>query len=240
MGRRRITRYGAIAVAGDAIDYTLHRVEGRRHVHLVLDDEGELQVRAPWRYSRAEAEAVIREHVDWVAKNLKTARELSARRPRLASGVELPLVDARLRLDIRRATLPRVARCGELLRVYAPAQDPSRVRALLEGWYREQARRHLASRMWRFADALRVHPQRLTVRGQRTRWGSCSSRGAISLNWRLMLLSSSLVDYVVVHELCHLRHMDHSPRFWTLVARAIPDMERRRRELQNVPSPMVL
>ncbi len=241
MRRNRVTRRGEVALRGDVVPYTLHRVAGRRHVHLVLDDEGELQVRAPWSYSRSEAEAAIREHADWVVKQLEAARELFIRRPPLRTGTTLPLLDARLRLDVRSAREhSRVLRRGRTLHVYATAWDRHRVRNLLEGWYRSEARRALPARIDPFAETLRVSPTRITVRGQRTRWGSCSARGAISLNWRLMLLPSDLVDYVIVHELCHLRYMDHSPRFWALVARVIPNVEDYRRQLREVPSAMVL
>ncbi|NIR29144.1 MAG: M48 family metallopeptidase [Gammaproteobacteria bacterium] len=241
MRRERATRRGELALRGDVVPYTLHRVAGRRHVHLVLDDGGELQVRAPWRYSRTEAEAAIREHADWVVKHLQAARELCIRRPPLRTGTTLPLLDARLRLDVRSAPgHSRVLRRGRTLHVYATDSDRHRLRGLLEGWYRNEARGFLPARVEPFADALRVAPSRVTVRGQRTRWGSCSARGAISLNWRLMLLPSELVDYVIVHELCHLRYMDHSPRFWALVARVMPRVEDCRRRLREVPSTMAL
>lgn len=241
MTRERLARRGELALRGDVVPYTLHRVAGRRHVHLVLDDEGELQVRAPWRYTRTEAEAAIREHADWVVKHLQAAREVCIRRPPLRTGTVLPLLDARLRLEVRSGHAHSdVQRRGKMLRVYAAAADRHRIRALLEGWYRNEARRSLPDRVEPFASALRVSPTRITVRGQRTRWGSCSARGAISLNWRLMLLPSDLVDYVIVHELCHLRYMDHSPRFWALVARALPGVENYRRRLREIPSTMVL
>lgn len=241
MGRKKLAGRGEVALAGNAVPYTLYRMAGRRHVHLVLGDEGDLQVRAPWGYSRAAAEAAIREHADWVVKNLQAARELFSGRPPLRTGSELPLVDARLRLELRRAPRSaRVARRGRVLYVYAVDFDGSRIRTLLEEWYRDQARSYLPERAAPFAAALGVQPSRVTVRGQRTRWGSCSARGAISLNWRLMLLPSDLVDYVIVHELCHLRYMDHSERFWSLVARVIRDVEGCRKRLREVPSAMVL
>lgn len=241
MRRKRVTRRGELALRGDVVPYTLHRVVGRRHVHLVLGDEGELQVRAPWCYTRTEAEAAIREHADWVVKHLQAARELCVRRPPLRTGTTLPLLDARLRLDVRPAReRSRVRRRGNRLHIDVTASDRHGIRNLLEEWYREEARRFLPARVDPFADALRVSPTRITVRGQRTRWGSCSARGAISLNWRLMLLPIDLVDYVIVHELCHLRYMDHSHRFWALVARVTPNVEDCRRRLREVPSTMAL
>ena len=85
-----------------------------------------------------------------------------------------------------------------------------------------------------FAPRLGVRPSRLTIRGQRSRWGSCSGTGTVSLNWRLMLVPEALVDYVVVHELCHLRHMNHSPQFWEMVGGEIPDYLERRRRLDDL------
>ena len=84
------------------------------------------------------------------------------------------------------------------------------------------------------AHELDVSWARLTVRAQRTRWGSCSSRGNISLNWRLVLLPSQLADYVLAHELAHLREMNHSPAFWGLVERVVPDYRERRRALDRL------
>ena len=85
-----------------------------------------------------------------------------------------------------------------------------------------------------------MRPARLAIRGQRTRWGSCTSRGTVSLNWRLVLLPSRLADYVIVHELCHLRHMNHSRRFWSLVASVIPDWAERRSELDAAQATLAL
>jgi len=237
---RTIRQNAELVLARERVPYTLYRVAGRRHVHLQVGDDGELQVRAPWRYSLAEAEAVIRHHARWVRRSLAAAHEIQRRRPPLVTGTELPLVDDRLQLQVRRARPVGVTRRGDLLRVHAEGEDPENIRALLEGWYRAQARRYLPPRLDAFAARIGLSPRRVTVRAQRTRWGSCSSRGSISLNWRLMLLPSELVDYVLVHELCHLRYMDHSPGFWALVGTLIPDAQACHRRLRAVPSAMSL
>ena len=168
-------------------------------------------------------------------------------RPPLVSGSELALLDERLRLRVRldaqlslfeppgeepRRRLGRVERRGGELEVVVRAAEQSAVRRLLEAWFRDRAMELLPLRLAPLAEALDVSYSRVSVRAQRTRWGSCSSRGTISLNWRLVLLPPRLCDYVLVHELAHLREMNHGPRFWALVARLVPDYRERRRSLE--------
>lgn len=99
----------------------------------------------------------------------------------------------------------------------------------------QQARRDLTERVAHWAPRLQVQPARLRLSSARTRWGSASSRGTISLNWRLLILPEPLRDYVVVHELAHLREMHHGPAFWALVASVLPDHAARRAALRQWP-----
>jgi len=101
-------------------------------------------------------------------------------------------------------------------------EGPQRTEAL-ERWYRRMARIEIEPRVKRACAALGASHTKLTIRGQRTRWGSCSRAGALSFNWRLLLAPEAVLDYVVWHEVCHLRALDHSPRFWALVAEHCPD-----------------
>ncbi|MDM7463197.1 M48 family metallopeptidase [Tepidimonas taiwanensis] len=107
---------------------------------------------------------------------------------------------------------------------------PPRTPALIE-----QARQRFAERVAHYAPLLGVAPARLRVSDARTRWGSASSRGTIALNWRLVCLPPALLDYVVVHELAHLREMNHGPAFWALVAAVLPDYAQRRAALHRHP-----
>ena len=243
-----IVRSDRVVLGERAVAFKLFRVPRRRHVHVLVNEEGQLEVRAPWRFSLDEARAAIQQHRGWVLGALDETRTRVRMRPQLVSGAELPLLDERLRLrveleaqlslfDDARAHARRIGaveRRGRSLLVRLRSAEPSVVRRLLEDWYREQAPALLAARMEPLARALEVTCESLTVRAQRTRWGSCSSRGSISLNWRLVLLPSALADYVLAHELAHLREMNHSPAFWALVARVVPDHRARRRELDRV------
>ena len=224
------------------VPYVFKRVPRRRHVHILVNDEGTPEVRAPWRFSRRKAREMLRENADWVLSALDTVRARLAERPRLVTGTRLPLLDGSVRLDVRpraqvdmfecaRPWRGRAERRGPDLRVATASLGDGELRALIERWYRREAATWFAGRVEHYAPRLGVRPSRVTIRGQRSRWGSCSGKGTVSLNWRLMMVPSALADYVVVHELCHLRHMNHSPRFWAMVGGVVPDYRERRRSL---------
>ena len=103
----------------------------------------------------------------------------------------------------------------------------------LEKRCRALAAERIPQRIAFFQTVLPCRYERLSIRGQKTRWGSCSSRGTLSFNWKLMLAPPEILDYVIVHELCHLTHMNHSPAFWALVASVLPDYRERRRWLRE-------
>jgi predicted metal-dependent hydrolase len=110
-------------------------------------------------------------------------------------------------------------------------------RRAMHAFYRRQARMHLEERIAHFAARMDLRPAKVSVRGQRTRWGSCTTEGKISLNWKLLAAPEWVIDYVVVHELAHLKHMNHSPRFWDLVGAYHPDPRSARRWLrENEPA----
>ena len=109
----------------------------------------------------------------------------------------------------------------------------------IERWYREEARRHIAAAVAREARRLGVRPGRIGIRDPRTRWGSCSARGNLSFSWRLVIAPPEVLEYVVVHELCHLRHHNHSRSFWSFVERSRPTWKTEKRWL-DVHGPELL
>ena len=237
-----VERRDSVRLGAAEVPYVFKRMPRRRHVHILVNDQGTIEVRAPWRFSVSKARDVMRENAQWVVRTLEGVRERLAQRPRLVTGTRLPLLDESLQLEVRpraqidlfddaRPRRGRVNRTGMMLRVSPASLGEAELRALLESWYRREAADRLAARIEHFAPRLGVRPSKLTIRGQRSRWGSCSGTGTVSLNWRLMMVPGALADYVVVHELCHLRHMDHSPDFWAMVSCEIPDYRERRRRL---------
>ena len=224
------------------VPYLFKRVPRRRRVHILVGDDGTIEVRAPWRFSLPKAREVLRGNAQWVVQTLSAAQERIARRPRLVTGARLPLLDESLRLEVRpeaqidlfdaaRPRRGRAERRGGVLRVSTGSLGDDELRASIERWYRREAATHFAARAEHYSTRLDVRPSRVIVRGQRSRWGSCSGRGTVSLNWRLMMVPGALADYVVVHEQCHLQHMNHSPSFWAMVSGIFPDYADRRRRL---------
>lgn len=265
MSARTIVQQGSLLLEGEQVSFELVRVARRRNVHVLVDDDGRLSVRAPWRFSIDLALEAIEEHRNWVTRSLRKAAASRRRRPALVTGSELSLMDERLTLDVRvnaqLALLPEsdpdrpeferarkivkrksgsVYRLGRRLRVELRSLKPGALRELLEAWFRQQAAETLPRRLRSLARPLGVEPAGVQIRAQKSRWGSCSSKGDISLNWRLVLLPSELVDYVLVHELCHLRHMNHSTDFWSLVGSLIPDYQRRRESIVRMQPRLAL
>ena len=249
-----LTKELALDINGKPLMVQFHRVPRRRHVHLLVDDDAVVHVRSPYRFSADDACKVVCGHQAWVLGQLDAALRRRAARPVLEQGCWLPFLDHKLRLDVnpakqlgvfdntetRQALEQKVTRVGDTLRLQIGQVTGATLRGVLELWYREQARIHLGERVHRFARLLGVTPSRTTIRGQKTCWGSCSSHGNLSLNWRLMQVGAALVDYVVIHELCHLEHMNHSPAFWRRVASLVPDYRAKRQQLKHLQSTLPL
>ena len=154
----------------------------------------------------------------------------------VASGGRVTLTMPK-RLSLRAAEEFLRSQKDWILAAYRRALDHPR-RLLMEGdeeeyrSHKEEARRRITERVAYFEPLYGVRAKRIAIRNQRTRFGSCSAQGNLNFNYRLIFLPPALFDYVIVHELCHLRELNHSPRFWALVARTIPDYQVRKRELQ--------
>lgn len=114
-----------------------------------------------------------------------------------------------------------------------PQKEKTPRQKRLEAPYRQAAKEYIPKRAAHFAALLGVTYEKITIRDQKTRWGSCSSKGTLSFNWRLMLAPPAVLDYVVIHELCHLKEMNHSPRFWRLVEQMMPDYKTKRQWLKE-------
>jgi len=197
------------------IPYTVRRSSRARRVRVNVHAHSGVEVVLPARAPERAAGAAIRELAPWIEERLAEARTAMASVAERAG--TLPYLGATLRL-VPEAGRGRVHRSGERLLVPQGDAGPA-----IERFYRRAARAEIAPRLDR-ASALAGHPYSgLDIRGQRTRWASCSSGGRMSFNWRLLLAPERVLEYVIWHEVCHLEVLDHSRRFWALLERRWPD-----------------
>ncbi|MEO5331988.1 MAG: M48 family metallopeptidase [Magnetococcus sp. YQC-5] len=225
-----------LQLAHQEIPYQLIRSPRRTRLTLRVTSSGEVEVHVPWRVGQQQVEAFMREQGSWLLARRTVALAAMKQRPRLTDGVALPFLDSVLTLRVAGEEATRIRRMGDELWV-PPPLTPGGLESMLERWYRGQARIYLTARLQARALEMGVSLTKTTIRGQKSRWGSCSSNGSINLNWQLMFRPSRVVEYVIVHELCHRYHMDHSPQFWAKVRAILPDYVRLRRELKTIQTP---
>lgn len=191
-----------------------------RRYRLRLQPDGTARVTIPRGGSLHVAAEFLQRHLPWLEQQLQKL----AAQPRPAGvwqiGTEIFLRGERVRIEAGESGQVNVG--NEVVTVGDSAAD---LRAPIERHLRRLATRELPLRLLAYASAHGFTVRRVTVRDQRTRWGSCSRRGTISLNWRLIQAPAFVQDYLCLHELAHLRHMNHSARFWQEVAQLCPDFE---------------
>jgi predicted metal-dependent hydrolase len=204
-------------VSEPGFDYRVRRSDRARRVRVRVDAAHGVEVVLPRRAAEREAAAAIRELRPWIERRIAELRR--TREAVAARGASVPYLGETLAL-VAEPGRTRVHRRGGTLHVPGGGEDH---RPALERWFRRQARAEIAPRLDAATAAAGTAYAGLTIRGQRTRWASCSASGAMSFNWRLLLAPAPVLDYVVWHEVCHLEVMDHSPRFWALLEARVPD-----------------
>ncbi|WP_087748413.1 MULTISPECIES: M48 family metallopeptidase [unclassified Acidovorax] len=237
---------------GDAVvAYALQRVR-RRSIGFTVGADG-LAVRAPSWVTLQAVEAALREKSGWILRKLDEARARQQRseggRIAWAHGAQLPYLGEPLTVVLdpthgftgQGGALHPASEgaTGASLRIGLPhSASPAQIRDAVQAWLMRDALRHFTARLDHFAPLLGVRWTRLRLSSAQTRWGSAKADGSIRLNWRLLHYRPAIIDYVVVHELAHLRVMDHSPRFWGTVATVVPDYPVLRHALREQPAPL--
>ena len=220
----------SLALGADLVEYVLVRRRGRRGVGLKVDENG-LTVSAPASMPVARIESLVRESERWIRR--KVAEWSSRRVPRVTwhDGSALPYLGDEVVLRVEPGSRSAALQAGAELRVTVREAIEPEVRRVVVSWYKRRAREHLHGRLDELASRAGLAAPRFFLSSALSRWGSCNSRREIRLAWRLVKAPPELVDYVICHELAHLRHMNHSAAFWAEVERQCADYKRLRAAL---------
>ncbi len=221
-----------IELSGKAIAYRVRTSKRAKRISVRYSLGGGLEVVYPLGLREPGPAALLHERRDWVlsaiAKFSDARAKLPQRQYREGESFLFRGVCYQLKLERDPSRRRITVRLGEdelelLLPESAPIDETDLVRRAVEGFYRGQAKDYLPSRVRELADRYGFEYEKVRVKNQKTRWGSCSAKGNINLNLRLMMAPDAAIDYVIIHELCHLRELNHSPVFWAQVESCCPD-----------------
>ena len=193
----------------------------RKTLSLIVETDGTLTVRAPLRMKAADIQRFIEQKADWVKRMQARAQKEAIRSPQFLEGETFPYLGKQIPLRLVQDGQPALVFIEDSFRLAKSAQN--RAASVFEAWYKQQARAVLVERVHFFARKYAFEMEKVRISSARTRWGSCSAKKTLSFTWRLVMAPPEVVDYVVVHELCHLRELNHFPSFWAQVEAILPD-----------------
>ena len=199
----------------------------RRKTASIKIIDGSVQAIVPDQLSDGRIEELIQKRTPWIRRKLREQSQAVTHKPKeYVSGESFIYLGRNYRLKVLRGTDREVKLKGGYLEVgVSKKSKDGDIRNALVEWYENHALERLTEKTNRYAGIMGVSPNSISVRDYKSRWGSCSSKGEISYNWRIIIAPHHIVDYVVVHELCHMQHPNHSPAYWKSVKREISDYE---------------
>lgn len=208
------------------ISYNIVRSARRRTASIVIHPDNRIDVRAPSHLSDSHIDAWVASKQPWIEKKLhfNTHSRRQHQPKTFRQGERFTLLGCNYALSVEPSTRRQVILNGYQLVCRSPLPDHREaLRKQITAWYRQYAARYLQQRVEHYAQLTGLTPTLTGIKNYRTRWGSCHIDGRIYFNWRIIMAPPHIADYVVVHEMCHLQHHNHSPAFWQLVASILPD-----------------
>lgn len=220
-----------LSIRDQTIPYEERRSTRYRRITLsILEDR--LRISAPKNISSKQLQELLYAKQEWILKHWLAKQDAQKRPVRYIDGEHFLYRGNTIELKIIRhpRQMIRVLMEGQVLEVYLPKdlQDKDcvpNIQAALFSWYKAQARRVLQDKLDKQAKRMQVTFQTFRLKDQKTRWGSCSSKGNLNFNWRIIMAPDEAIDYIIIHELAHLTHLNHSEQFWKRVAAFMPDYE---------------
>lgn len=225
----------------ERIDYTIKRGNRKKTLAINVTLASQVIVLAPNDFSREKIKTIVKKKALWILEKQEHFKRLAMLSPEkeFVSGEQILLLGRKYRLKIKEEnylSIPKLS--GRRLFIYvhsnlAPEARKEIIKDALIKWYFIKSTKIIKQRVNRYSKLLNLFPKKVIIKDQKKRWASCSSDGILRFNWRIAIAPISIVDYVVVHELCHLKVKNHSSDFWKLVSIAMPDYKNRRNWLKN-------
>ena len=226
-----------IVLDGQEVEYAFRRSRRARHVHFEINACTGLVVVVPQRCSASSVPALMEGKKHWILKNIDryTGYEHPFENGHLQQGDNIPYLgrDLEIVFSIDHADTDGVILDDDRLLLQSKQLDNGTAAQTIKQWLRDQAKMFIPGRVDELASRLGLTYNRVSIRGQKSRWGSCSSKKNINLNWKLIMTPPHIIDYTIVHELLHLRQMNHSKAFWNLVAEYYPQWREDRKWLKD-------
>ncbi len=223
------------------IDYTIKRGNRKKTLAINVTLASQVIVLAPNNFSREKIKTIVKKKALWILEKQEHFKRLAMLFPEkeLVSGEQILLLGRKYRLKIKEEnylSIPKLS--GRRLFIYvhsnlAPEDRKEIIKDTLIKWYFEKSTKIIKQRVNRYSKLLNLFPKKIIIKDQKKRWASCSKDSTLRFNWRISMAPVSIADYIVVHELCHLKIKNHSSDFWKLVSIVIPDYQKRKDWLKN-------
>lgn len=209
----------------------------RRTIGIIIRPDKRVEVRAPYGLSRGKIEKFVLEKEKWIRKHTEKSSESTRlnEKWKYHDGEEYLFLGQKLSLKINNSLFPSVEKREDILEVYTDGRE-GRIKMLIERWYMEKSQEITSARMKVLLDRYKEYqfePKHLVVRSLKSRWGSCTSKGKITINSELIKLDERYIDYVITHELCHLKYHNHGKEYYQLLETLVPDYKLIRKELRK-------
>lgn len=210
----------------------------RKTLSIEIKAPGNITVKAPQGVSKDIVLGLVRNKSKWIIQKLLQVKEAEERKitRQYVSGESFIYLGRNYSLQIDHDSdvqTPRARLYRGRLCVHTGTRDEKAIKSAVSDWYKAKAREKILERVQHYQRHFYLAPTKVIVKDQKRRWGSCTSTRELRFNWRCIMAPSAVIDYIVVHEMCHMVHMDHSKNFWGLVRKVLPDYEERKAMLRN-------
>ena len=230
-----VSEIQSIKYGDKEIYYSIDRTD-RKTVGIVVDPDGKVIVKAPIDLEQQIIQETIYNKRKWIVEKLKLTEEIKKPIPlkhELVSGEKILLKNRLIRLKIHTYLNKRskISFAFKTLHIYvnenlSEIQREDEIKRVLIDWYKEKALSIISKRIERYLSLIDYKPQEIKVRDQKIRWGSCTKEGKLIFNWRIIMAPISAIDYIIVHELCHMKEPTHSSKFWDLIESLFPNYKK--------------